>query len=433
MATKVQSVSGLIVPSNTTKTLTLPSAVTAGNTIIVTITAYDPTNAVTWSITDNKNGATTYTSAEYVTRVITGTETENAGISFIPNTAGSTGANSFIVSIAFTHGDVTNGSVCTAMEVSGLATSPLDRHNNASAVSSSSSATVTNALANQASSGIAVSSMVLYGGSATEAISASGYTNLGINNDGNAANPSSADYKILSATETTSVTYSHSHTLQSGWGVALATFQDVSSGTTLTAASGSYSLSGQTATLANTGSTLALAFGSYSLSGQAENNGIKLPLAFGSYALTGQGATLASSGGSSDFTLLANSGSYVLQGASSASDLDLPLDFGSYSLAGQADTSGISQPLVFGTYGLTGQAATLTAAGGGDFFLIANSGSYGLTGFAATLTQATQNYFLAANFGQYTLNGQQANLVGPPVIGQGAPMLMMFRGALRKR
>lgn len=228
MATVVQTATGHLIPAGTTRTLTFPNAVTAGNTIIVAVTAYDSANAVTWSVTDNKNGATVYTVADYVSAVITGAERENAGIVYIENTAGSTGANSFIVSIAFTHGDVSNASVCSAMEVSGLKTSSsIDRHNNNSQISSSTSANVANTLANQSSTGLSVATMVLYAGSATEGISLTGYTNVDVIQDGNSANPSSVDYKVLSATETTSVTYTHSHSLQTGWVAALSTFQDV--------------------------------------------------------------------------------------------------------------------------------------------------------------------------------------------------------------
>lgn len=224
MATQVQKATGTLNGTGTA-TLTLPSAVTAGNLIVVAITQYDQFNPVTFSVTDNRNGATTYTQACYLNKVITASESEAVGIYYFENTAGSTGSNSFTVSIVFTHG--TGPSQCSVMEVSGCKTSgALDRSTTNFGLSSSSSATATMGAANQASGGYAVACLALYGTDSASAITCSGYANDGVQNNGSTSNPSSNDHKILSAPETTSVTYSHSHTGQLGWVVALATFQD---------------------------------------------------------------------------------------------------------------------------------------------------------------------------------------------------------------
>lgn len=452
------------ITSGSTQNITFDSAVTAGSTIAASITAYDSANAVTWSVTDNKNGATTYSPADYVSAVITGTETENCGIVYLTGSAASTGANSFTVSIDFTHGDTGTISECTIYE---LDPCTLDKHNHASAVSTTSNASVTNGSANTGSSGVALSVMVLYEGNGSCAIApGTGYTNDGVQQDGFTNNPSSTDHKVYTSIETSSNTYSHSHVNQLGWVAALATFAD-STGITLTAASGSfsltgeatnngfgnsaangsYALSGQAATLATGGNVLAAASGSYVLSGQSLNTGLLTALPAGSYSMSGIAATLTSTGGGGDFILLANAGSYNLTGATSSSDLALEVSAGSYALTGEAITLtagggttlsaaagsyglsgeaaqfGQSQPLASGTYVLTGEAATLTA--GSPSILNADTGIFSLTGeslitgiqlplaagsFALTGDSISSDQQMLLETGSYGLSGEAATL-----------------------
>lgn len=156
---------------------------------------------------------------------------------------------------------------------------------------------------------------------------------------------------------------------------------------TLTAANGSYSLTGQAAGL-KAARILTAAQGSYTITGGTAYIDTSINAAQGSYTLTGQAATLIYSGGGNR-TITADSGSYTLTGFASSivsarrlqSDRGdytltgqnailkaartLALDSGSYALTGQAAAFGVARnmPAVVGTYTLNGQTVTLTYSG----------------------------------------------------------------------
>lgn len=205
---------------------------------------------------------------------------------------------------------------------------------------------------------------------------------------------------------------------------------------TLSAANGSYVLSGEATTLTATASnTLAANFGSYTITGRATTLTPHLVLVAGagSYALTGEAVTLAQ-GNSPNTFLLASAGTYNYTGAPASSDFSFPAAFGSYSETGESVglTSGtgatsfflIANPATYnyigassssdfnsivsqGTYALTGKSVTLTEVTSGT--LVAGAGSFAITGKAATLSTAT-GLFLVASSGIYSLVGEAATL-----------------------
>lgn len=143
-----------------------------------------------------------------------------------------------------------------------------------------------------------------------------------------------------------------------------------SSGFTVTAESGTYNLTGQTA---NTLYTRIMAGGQ------------------GTYSLTGVDALLVKSG---SYSFNAEPGAYTLIGASALVDLSMNAAQGSYAL--------------------TGQAATLTFTPFSNPSVTAEFGSYTLTG-----RDANTNYgrIMPAEVGVYALTGRQAGLIwsGAPV------------------
>ena len=150
-------------------------------------------------------------------------------------------------------------------------------------------------------------------------------------------------------------------------GSGIASFRAGSMGTTsytLTAAQGSYSLTGQTANLARA----------------------YVPMAAnqGSYGLTGQDATL-----------------------SYAAARSMPADVGFYTLAGSEALVDIAMNAGLGEYALTGQNATLDYAGLTHRTLTADQGSYTLTGQDVPLFWA---HVLQAVQGTYNLLGSSVIL-----------------------
>lgn len=199
---------------------------------------------------------------------------------------------------------------------------------------------------------------------------------------------------------------------------------------TLTAAQGSYSLSGQAAIL-RAGRVLVAAQGTYTLTGQAAalGRGWKVVAVQGTYTLSGQAAglkrglkvtaaqgtyTITGSDALADFAVTAAQGTYAItgqaatltySGAGSGSPYTLTAAQGTYTLTGQAAALRVGRALVSaqGTYALSGQAAALRTAR----TLTSAQGSYTLTGQSATLRTA---YMLSAAQGSYTLTGQAATL-----------------------
>lgn len=203
----------------------------------------------------------------------------------------------------------------------------------------------------------------------------------------------------------------------------------------LAAAQGSYALTGQAAILKR-GRLVTAAQGSYSLTGQIALifRGRVVTAAQGSYSLTGQAATITYTPAAGAYVLTANQGTYTLTGqaASITRSRLLTAAQGSYALTGQAAAITRSRLLTAaqGGYTLTGQAAAITrsrilAAAQGSYavngqaailkrgrLLTANQGTYSLTGQAATITYtpAAGAYVLTAAAGVYVINGQASTI-----------------------
>ena len=158
------------------------------------------------------------------------------------------------------------------------------------------------------------------------------------------------------------------------------------------------------AAAASGGYTLTADSGSYSLSGQAANTLYARIMAGeqGSYTLSGVDALLVKSG---SYSFNAEVGSYMLVGVNALVDLSMNAAQGSYAL--------------------TGQAATLTFAPLSNPTITAEFGSYALTGRAAN-TNYGRN--LPAEVGVYALTGRQAGLTwsGAPVSTGYASQKMTF-------
>lgn len=179
----------------------------------------------------------------------------------------------------------------------------------------------------------------------------------------------------------------------------------------LTAESGSYALTGQSAGLLAS-RALAAEQGSYALTGQdvALNRGYVVAAEQGSYALTGQDAGLLRG-----LLLTAAQGSYALSGQdvtltyTPLGAYSLTADQGSYDLTGQSVSLLWGRALVAeqGSYALNGQDASLVYTPAGAYSLAAGQGAYALTGQDVALLWSK---VLAAAQGSYTITGQDATL-----------------------
>lgn len=147
---------------------------------------------------------------------------------------------------------------------------------------------------------------------------------------------------------------------------------------TLTANSGSYTLSGQDATILKS-KVLNADQGTYTLTGQSASlfRSKVINAAQGSYALTGQSSTILRSK-----VLTAGQGSYTLTGQNatitytgSGVNYTITADVGNYTYTGQAATIKKSKVLnaSTGTYNVAGQAATLAYSGSNIVTLKAGS------------------------------------------------------------
>jgi len=191
--------------------------------------------------------------------------------------------------------------------------------------------------------------------------------------------------------------------------------------TTLDAAAGSYSVTGQIATFSLSQSSVV---GSYSVAGQTANFQSVLNVATGSYSVTGVDATLTATGLDSK-TLSADAGNYVLTGQASSFATNLVASAGSYSVTGQATALNINTSAATGSYTITGVAADLIPTGISSFTISAEAGSFSLTGSAATFdltakaaassysvtgSSATFSTTLPLQAGSYVVTGVDANL-----------------------
>ncbi len=147
---------------------------------------------------------------------------------------------------------------------------------------------------------------------------------------------------------------------------------------TLTAQAGSYSLTGQSATVARNRALTASA-GSYSLSGQSATlvKGRVLTAQAGSYSVTGQSADIDYAA-VTGYTLTAQAGSYSLTGQGAGVNVGkvLTAQAGAYSFTGQGADIAIGRALFAqaGSYSITGSSAVIDYSGGGanGFFIIQN-------------------------------------------------------------
>jgi hypothetical protein len=212
----------------------------------------------------------------------------------------------------------------------------------------------------------------------------------------------------------------NAYTLDAGAGSYTLTGQAASLliGRVLPAGGGAYSLQGQAASLLR-GYILSAAAGTYNLTGAdiAFLRGYVLPADGGSYTLTGAPAALLRS-----YLLAVEAGAYALTGhdASLLRGFVLSAEAGAYTLTG-ADAALLTARLLAaagGGYTLTGADATLTWSGEGlqHYTLTAEGGSYALTGSAAALLLGR---VLAGEAAAYTLAGAEADLLLGRVLAAG--------------
>lgn len=240
------------------------------------------------------------------------------------------------------------------------------------------------------------------------------------------------------------------------WAAWLVAIAPAGSGSpyTLTAASGSFGLTGQAARLAagrklpsaagsfaltgvaaglKAARKVAAATGAFNLTGQAVSlkAARKLPASPGAFALTGINATLTYTPAGTK--LIASPGSFTLTGQPAALRVTrkLALASGPFALSGQA--AGLRYGRVLsagsGSFALTGNTASLRAARK----IVAAKGSFVLTGFAAALSKTgTSTYALTCNPASFLLTGYDASLIYAPIIGKTNPLgrLNMYTGTL---
>jgi hypothetical protein len=323
------------------------------------------------------DGGAAYTLAIKDTNITNTSNRTGVGIWYKPNVA----AGNYTITITNPAAGSASWGWCTAMEITGRHATPLI----AGAVGNAQAATGaddTPSVAAAGATGMAamITAVLNVTGASTnvgiDAISGNSlsWTNVQVRQDGTAEGGLSSDYALAGSSITPSVDWG---TLASTyrWNAVVASWEDAAStGNTLTADSGSYSLTGQDAGLSKT-SILSAGQGSYSLTGQD----IAL-----SYNLAA--------------TLTAVSGVYGLTGTEALVD--------------------IAMVATQGTYTLTGQDATLTYATLNALSLTADSGTYALTGQDTGFLKGNYTTF---STGTYSLTGQRANLVwsGAPTISGG--------------
>lgn len=158
------------------------------------------------------------------------------------------------------------------------------------------------------------------------------------------------------------------------------------SGYTLTAQGGSYTV---------TGSSVGLRRSKY------------MYASGGTYSLTGQQATITWTAGAVNYAFTLLGGTYALTGSNAVVSRNRKLTSigGSYSLVGANATLLRSKRLVSsgGSYAYTGQSATLKRSK----YLLSSGGSYTLNGSQAVITRSR---LLTAQGGTYTYQGAQATI-----------------------
>jgi hypothetical protein len=160
---------------------------------------------------------------------------------------------------------------------------------------------------------------------------------------------------------------------------------------TLNAQSGSYTTTGQSATLLK------------------HRN---LSASSGSYSVTGQSVNITYSPTAAVYTLIAQTGSYGITGRSAAllRHRSLSTTTGSYSVSGQS--AGLFKNRVLtassGSYSITGRSVTITYTPTTPVYtLTAQTGTYALTGQTATLLR---HRLLTGSSGTYAYTGQSISI-----------------------
>ena len=231
---------------------------------------------------------------------------------------------------------------------------------------------------------------------------------------------------------------------------AAAPFSDVSvsEARTLTALSGTYSVSGQSATLrvdnpnvyplfgssafaqlpfsgdagaAASGYSITALNGTYSISGQSStvSRSKQLNASSGSYAVAGQTASIvAGTVTQVDYSLFGFStfSDAPFAGSPSPTAVGYSIDalHGTYILNGQSADLLRSKSIVAnnGTYAVTGQTASIVKGSSTqiDYFLLGFS-AFGDGPFAGSPSVVVQGYVITASHGTYALTGQSADLL----------------------
>jgi hypothetical protein len=149
---------------------------------------------------------------------------------------------------------------------------------------------------------------------------------------------------------------------------ALGQFDEVASTAVLTAASGSYALTGQSALF---NAKITVAAGSYTISGQPIAFATKTVQSAGAYAITGQSAVV-------NERLLGAAGSYAITGQAALFATRFPVTAGSYAITGQTGPFTTTEAAAVGSYAISGSAISF------KINWVCSPGAYALTGAAAS-------------------------------------------------
>lgn len=340
------------------------TAPAVGNHIVSTIACYKSGDTTyTMSTSDNKSNS--YTSHVSARESYSGGE----GVCNIGSCKIATAGGTFTVTATASGSGVAYHS-WSAAEFSGMhATTWLDRTGSIVGTPgvNVTSLTVTTSANLTAADELAVSALALYSFTNHGSIAATGYTNLFSEGDTTTYMGGAGAYKLISGGSGATHSAAWSWTTNVlGSAAVIATFIPAAGGGySITAAQGSYALTGQAAGV-RTARKLVAAQGSYALTGQVAGlkRGYRLAAAAGAYALSGQAAVLRAAR-----RLVAAAGSYALSGQAVTLTYTLARSLvaaaGSYALTGQAVVLRLARKLVVavGTYNLSGIAVGLSLDG----------------------------------------------------------------------
>lgn len=380
--------------SNTCTPGAMSAGATAGNLLIL------PYGHGQQDSASQSQTATGYTATNSAT-----SGTSKVGCFYLVATGGETSAtiaNSTSGSAAYSYGDA------VLAEFSGLAATPYVSADSATNTGSNvTSLAVSSANPLSETSGLAV---IVYDANLSlggKTWPQSGWTSLDTDVNGNAT---LIAYLIFNSNAQL-ITSLGTITTPDNIAGALTVFKASSTVYTLSAASGSYSITGETAGFS--GGTLTASYGPFAITGNAATLSAYTTLpnllaACGTYNIS-----FASS--SSDFDLVAAAGLFAYTGFAAqlvpvVSPVGLTAAFGSYSIAAQniVMAAAISLPVASGSYSIVAQNAPLALAIPSSF------GNYSIAGQNAAM--AGHVVSLAAAFGSYSMAGQNAGLIVPALI-----------------